>query len=124
MAGVAQSVEQLICNQRVGGSNPFASSMGWIRVAVLNRYAPGSARWVSAGRYPSGQRGQTVNLLAYAFGGSNPPLPTTSHPTIISIYPYLEMTCVQGPRNEAAPLRRIFGPDVHNVDWGAGIAQW
>ena len=31
----------------------------------------------SSGRYPSGQRGQTVNLLAYAFGGSNPPLPTT-----------------------------------------------
>src|SRR5207247_6295730 len=32
-----------------------------------------------SGRYPSGQRGQTVNLLAYAFGGSNPPLPT-NHP--------------------------------------------
>src|SRR2546426_9786673 len=31
-----------------------------------------------SGRYPSGQRGQTVNLLADAFGGSNPPLPTTS----------------------------------------------
>ena len=31
---------------------------------------------VGSGRYPSGQRGQTVNLLAYAFGGSNPPLPT------------------------------------------------
>jgi hypothetical protein len=29
-----------------------------------------------SGRYPSGQRGQTVNLLANAFGGSNPPLPT------------------------------------------------
>ena len=28
------------------------------------------------GRYPSGQRGQTVNLLASAFGGSNPSLPT------------------------------------------------
>ncbi len=28
------------------------------------------------GRYPSGQRGQTVNLLAYAFVGSNPALPT------------------------------------------------
>src|SRR6185312_10539907 len=27
--------------------------------------------------YPSGQRGQTVNLLAYAFGGSNPP-PSTN----------------------------------------------
>ena len=25
-ASVAQPVEQLICNQRVGGSNPFASS--------------------------------------------------------------------------------------------------
>ena len=30
-----------------------------------------------SGRYPSGQRGQTVNLLALAFGGSSPPLPTT-----------------------------------------------
>ena len=30
-----------------------------------------------SGRYPSGQRGQTVNLLANAFGGSSPPLPTT-----------------------------------------------
>ena len=30
-----------------------------------------------SGRYPSGQRGQTVNLLAYAFRGSNPLLPTT-----------------------------------------------
>ena len=27
------------------------------------------------GVYPSGQRGQAVNLLAYAFGGSNPPAP-------------------------------------------------
>ena len=26
IAGVAQLVEHLICNQRVGGSNPFASS--------------------------------------------------------------------------------------------------
>ena len=26
IAGVAQVVEHLICNQRVGGSNPFASS--------------------------------------------------------------------------------------------------
>ena len=26
-AGVAQPVEQLICNQQVGGSSPFASSL-------------------------------------------------------------------------------------------------
>ena len=28
------------------------------------------------GKYQSGQMGQTVNMLAYAFGGSNPSLPT------------------------------------------------
>jgi hypothetical protein len=31
---------------------------------------------VSAGSYRSGQTGQTVNLMAYAFAGSNPALPT------------------------------------------------
>lgn len=60
VAGVAQSVEQLTCNQQVGGSIPFAS-------------------FSFMGRFPSGQRGQTVNLLAFAFGGSNPPLPTLFH---------------------------------------------
>ena len=30
-AGVAQLVEHLICNQRVGGSNPFASSTDIVR---------------------------------------------------------------------------------------------
>ena len=29
-----------------------------------------------SGGYPSGQRGLTVNQLAYAFEGSNPPPPT------------------------------------------------
>ena len=32
IAGVAQSVEHLICNQRVGGSNPFASSRELTRI--------------------------------------------------------------------------------------------
>ena len=31
-----------------------------------------------AGRYRSGQTGQTVNLLAHAFEGSNPSLPTNT----------------------------------------------
>ncbi len=43
-AGVAQPVEQLICNQQVAGSSPIASSR--------------------MEGFPSGQRGQTVNLLA------------------------------------------------------------
>ena len=34
---------------------------------------------LQVGRFPSGQRGQTVNLLAFAFEGSNPSLPTTFH---------------------------------------------
>ena len=51
-AGVAQLVEQLICNQQVGGSNPSTSSI-FSPAVQLNR-----------GEFPSGQRGQTVNLLA------------------------------------------------------------
>jgi len=31
-AGVAQPVEHLICNQRVGGSNPFASSNNFVKI--------------------------------------------------------------------------------------------
>ena len=31
---------------------------------------------VKLGRYSSGQRGQTVNLLSFDFAGSNPALPT------------------------------------------------
>src|SRR3989304_8627838 len=63
----SSEVERLPCKQRVGGSNPLPSSS---RFARLGSILAGS------GRYPSGQRGQTVNLLANAFGGSNPPLPT------------------------------------------------
>ncbi len=48
-AGVAQLVEQLICNQQVGGSSPSTSS---------------NQRKVNMGGFPSGQRGQTVNLLS------------------------------------------------------------
>ncbi len=43
IATVAQQAEQLICNQRGGGSIPFGGSME---------------------RFPSGQREQTVNLPA------------------------------------------------------------
>ena len=46
-AGVAQLVEQLICNQQVGGSSPSTSS-----------------KQLHMGAFPSGQRGQTVNLLS------------------------------------------------------------
>ena len=32
------------------------------------------------GEYQSGQMGQTVNLLVYTFGGSNPSSPTKESP--------------------------------------------
>jgi hypothetical protein len=38
-AGVAQLVEHLICNQRVGGSNPFASSS--LRLQAAGKLAGG-----------------------------------------------------------------------------------
>ena len=49
-AGIAQLVEQLICNQQVGGSSPSTSSISSFSVKV------------NMGGFPSGQREQTVNL--------------------------------------------------------------
>ena len=62
-ADVAQEVEQLTCNQQVVGSTPTIGSSERMRT-------------INAERYPSGQREQTVNLPASAYGGSNPPLST------------------------------------------------
>src|SRR6266404_4778893 len=36
--------------------------------------------------YPSGQRGQTVNLLAYAFAGSNPAPTTTAKLKAVKLF--------------------------------------
>ena len=80
-------VEQLICNQQVGGSNPFASSndmmqdtgctMQDISCTVYGEsWIVHGASLSAAGRWLSGQRQQTVNLPARAYAGSNPALPT------------------------------------------------
>ena len=59
-ASVAQMVEQLTCNQWVGGSIPFAGSIasenGFLVLGYSNPYL--------VERFPSGQREQTVNLPA------------------------------------------------------------
>src|SRR5581483_1628435 len=57
----SSGVEQLTCNQQVVGSTPTIGSR---------------SRRNCRERYPSGQREQTVNLPANAYGGSNPPLST------------------------------------------------
>ena len=54
-AGVAQSVERLICNQQVAGSSPTTSSRGEV---------------------PEWPKGADCKSAGVAFGGSNPPLST------------------------------------------------
>ena len=56
-AGVAQSVEQLICNQQVAGSSPIASSS-------LAIYTGGVPEW---------PKGADCKSAGGAYGGSNPP---------------------------------------------------
>ena len=57
------------------------------------------------GRFPSGQRGQTVNLLAFAFDGSNPSLPIPLRAEVAQLVEqHLDMVEVVGsspiPRSE------------------------
>jgi hypothetical protein len=60
-ATVAQMVEQLICNQRVGGSIPFG----------------GSRLTARRGEVPERPKGADCKSAGEAFGGSNPPLSTS-----------------------------------------------
>ncbi len=57
-AGVAQSVEQLICNQQVGGSSPSTSSK------------------IQYGSVPERPKGADCKSVVFDYGGSNPPAPT------------------------------------------------
>ena len=56
IAGVAQLVEQLICNQQVAGSSPITSSIN--------------------GRVPEWPKGADCKSVASCFNGSNPFSPT------------------------------------------------
>ena len=69
------------------------------------------------GKYQSGQMGQTVNLLAYAFGGSNPSLPTTKKRNRASFFistpqnsPYLGTADISGWRGRNQEYSVIFAP--------------
>ena len=69
-AGVAQLVEQLICNQQVGGSSPSTSSTlkSFLWKDFLNEY----------GRFPEWPKGTDCKSVVFDFGGSNPPPPTNT----------------------------------------------
>ena len=63
----------MICNLGVVGSNPTRGSNNAVTLkAVANAFS----EIVTKGKFQSGQMGQTVNLLSFDFGGSNPSLPT------------------------------------------------
>ena len=71
LASVAQLAEQLICNQQVVGSSPSASSLCRQNRTTFFRHLGGNPvpfgwkiAWIWLGGFPSGQRGQTVNLMA------------------------------------------------------------
>ena len=64
-AGVAQLVEQLICNQQVGGSSPSTSSI------------PDLSGNLIIGRVPERPKGADCKSAVNDFGGSNPPSSTT-----------------------------------------------
>jgi hypothetical protein len=70
-AQVAQSAEHVLGKDEVGGSIPL---LGLLNTEARESVERRCGTIVGAERYPSGQREQTVNLPAYAFGGSNPPL--------------------------------------------------
>jgi hypothetical protein len=62
-AGVAQLAEQLICNQQVGGSIPFTSSILYF---ITSSY----------GGVPEWPKGADCKSVVVDFGGSNPPSST------------------------------------------------
>ena len=64
LAGVAQLVEQLICNQQVGGSSPSTGS---------TTYGKQSSEY---GGIPEWPKGADCKSVVSDFGGSNPPSPT------------------------------------------------
>ena len=78
-AGVAQSVEQLICNQQVAGSSPISSSKSTL---IENRFF--SVYFY--GRVPEWPKGADCKSASTAFGGSNPPPSTKKSPRRNAIF--------------------------------------
>ena len=75
-AGVAQLVEQLICNQPVGGSSPFSGFFNRLKAWHIPIFAPEKGICRINGGVPEWPKGTDCKSVGSAFGGSNPPLPT------------------------------------------------
>ena len=66
------------------------------------------------GSYQSGQMGQTVNLLAYAFGGSNPSSPTISSLNYAEVAQLIEH---QPSKLRVAGLSPVFRSRIVLIDY-------
>ena len=84
-AGVAQLVEQLICNQQVGGSSPSTGSI---------TYGKQSSEY---GGIPEWPKGTDCKSAGFAFDGSNPSSPTKNVLPIGGAFFYLSPPPLPGP---------------------------
>ena len=77
-AGVAQLVEQLICNQQVGGSSPSTSSIFLSASGGLESPDSNLERDLSMehGSVPEWPKGADCKSVGTAYDGSNPSAPT------------------------------------------------
>ena len=91
-------VEQLICNQQVGGSSPSTSSI------------------LCLGVFPSGQRGQTVNLLRFAsVVRIHPRPPNKAVSKDAAFLFYVEFLIEKPPDTQAAFTYLSAGNDVVKI---------
>ena len=69
------------------------------------------------GKYQSGQMGQTVNLLAYAFGGSNPSLPTQKKGHLLDVLFFISQGLILpgNGQNHIYPYGFWHPPTCHSV---------
>ena len=92
-AGVAQLVEQLICNQQVGGSSPSTSSK--LPLQRTSEY----------GGIPEWPKGADCKSVVSDFGGSNPPSPTKKIVTPYGVTIFLFERRADPPLPRRSPRR-------------------
>ena len=96
-------------------------------LGVFGFYAYLCHRKRKKGKYQSGQMGQTVNLLAYAFGGSNPSLPTLPtqrQPVVASVlFVHGRSISCRAPRTVAAKWGRCCVFLIYNERADQGTEQ-
>jgi hypothetical protein len=75
----SSKVEQLICNQQVGGSIPLIGSSAYQNAReAVSIVSPSCGCF--QGEVPERSKGADCKSVGAAFGGSNPPLPTAYEP--------------------------------------------